>query len=302
MIRVRLAAVFTICLSVGCAAADFGIARERPPIQSKKLNEASGLAVSQQNDQFLWALNDSGGTADLHLLTTDGEDRGSVRVACVKNIDWEDLASFTLDGVPHLLIADTGDNNAVRRSVKLHILREPALPPDGAKLTGTAAVAWSIEFNYEGGPRDCEAVAVDALAGKIILVSKRTKPAEVYELPLRAPNKTGTITTRKTGTLLTDSPAGNLIPFANQPTGMDISADGSFAAIVTYYGVFIFPRHEGEPWPEALARKPLPLAPHGLVQAETIAISKDGNSIHVTSEGRNPPIVSYRKVVEPLAR
>ncbi len=302
MIQFWPLACLVICLPACTNAGEFQIAAERPPIGSKKLNEASGLVVSLQNDNFLWALNDSGGTADLHLFTTDGEDRGSVRIANTKNVDWEDLAAFTLDGVPHLLIADTGDNKSVRETVRIHVLREPHLPADGAKLAVTAAPAWSIQFNYEGGPRDCESVAVDSAAGKIILVSKRTKPPEVYELPLRPPKKSGTITARKIGTLLTDSPAGNLIPFANQPTGLDISADGSFAAIVTYYGVFVFPRHEREPWPEAFARKPLPLAPHGLAQAETVAISKDGGNIHVTSEGRNPPIVSYRKTVDALAR
>lgn len=298
----RLLVCFTICLPARSIAGEFRIAEERPPIRSPKLNEASGLAVSPGNDAFLWALNDSGGTADLHLFNTDGEDRGFVRIADVRNIDWEDLASFTLDGVPHLLIADTGDNNGVRKSVNLHILREPAIPADGAQLAGSAAVVWSVPFTYEGGPRDCEAVAVDAGAGKILLLSKRTKPPEVYELPLRAPKTAGTVIAKKAGTLLTDSPAGNLIPFANQPTGMDISSDGSFAAIATYYGVFVFPKQRGESWSEAFARKPPPLAPHGLAQAETIAISKDGRTIHVTSEGRNPPLVSYRKMAEAPAR
>jgi hypothetical protein len=291
----RLFIFINIALPTVAGATGFVLAKERPPIQSLAIKEASGLAVSPRDSRFLWAVNDSGGTADLHLFNTDGTECGRVKVSGANNIDWEDLASFTLDGKSWLLIADTGDNNAVRKSVSLHIIGEPKLPADGAKLAVTAAAEWRIDFTYEGGPRDCESVAVDLVREKIILVSKRTKPPEVYELPLRASKTSGPVVAVKVGELLTDSPAGNLIPFANQPVAMDISADGSLAAIATYYGVFLFPRQPAESWTEAFAKKPQPLAPHGLAQAESLALSKDGKTIFVVSEGRNSPVVRYQK-------
>lgn len=290
----RLFMIFITGLPAVADSAEFILAKERPPIQSRAIKEASGLAVSPRDSRFLWAVNDSGGTADLHLFNTDGTERGKVKITNANNIDWEDLASFTLDGKSWLLIADTGDNNAIRKSVTLHIVGEPELPADGRNLSVNATAAWRIDFTYEGGPRDCESVAVDVAREKIILVSKRTKPPEVYELPLRAAKKSGPVVATKIGKLLTDSPAGNLIPFANQPVAMDIRADGSLAAIVTYYGVFIFPRQPAESWAQAFAKKPEPLAPHGLAQAESLAISKDGKTIFVVSEGGNSPIVRYQ--------
>ncbi len=274
-------------------AADFHLTDEKHTIQPPAVNEASGLAVSPKNDRFLWTLNDSGGTPDLHLLTTAGEDRGKVTVTRAANIDWEDIASFTLDGKSYLLIADIGDNNAVRPIRTVHILLEPTLPADGQKLTGSVTTAWHIDFTYEGGPRDCESVAVDAVAGKIILVSKRTKPPEVYEMPLRAPKTSAPLVLKKTSVTSVDSPAGNALPFASQPTGLDISADCTLAAVVTYYGVFLFPRKPEESWVEAFSHKPQPLAPHALPQAESVAFSKDGKRIYVISEGKNSPIRSY---------
>ena len=212
----------------------------------------------------------------------------------VKNIDWEDLASFTLDGKSYLLVADTGDNNAKRETRFFHILREPALPAAGENLAGTVSPAWQIQFRYAGGPRDCEAVAVDAKAGKILFISKRTTPPELYELPLRAPKKPAVLTARPIARVPVKSPGGDLIPFSNQPTGLDITADGSLAAVITYYGVFLFPRKPRQIWAEAFSRMPVALPPHLLGQAESVAFSRDGQTIYAVSERRTSPIARYQ--------
>ena len=60
--------------------------------------ETSGLAASHRTHDLLWSDNDSGGQPVLYGIGIDGHLRGTVRVAGVKNIDWEDLASFELDG------------------------------------------------------------------------------------------------------------------------------------------------------------------------------------------------------------
>ena len=267
---------------------------ERPKLQSPAVNEASGLAISSANPGFMWIINDSGGTPDIHLAGTDGTDRGKVTLAGTRNIDWEDLASFSLVGQNYLLVADSGDNKSTRKSCTLYIVREPALPTDGQILAGTVVPAWRIQFHYEGGPRDCEAVAVDTKAGSIILVSKRTQPPEVYQLPLRDTGKSGLLTAHKLGPTEVKSPLDELIPFRNQPTGLDITADNTLAAVVTYAGVFLFPRKPGETWADAFAKPPTALQPHLLGQAESVAFSKDGKSIYALSEGRGSPIARYQ--------
>jgi hypothetical protein len=294
----RLAAVVLLgltCLAGAEEPGDFLPVEERPAIRSAAIKEASGLAMSSRDPGFLWLVNDSGATPELHLVETGGADRGKVTLALAKNTDWEDLASFSLDGTAYLLVADTGDNSAKRDFCTLHVLREPELPAAGKKLDGFTRAERTIRFRFEGGPRDCEAVAVDVPNKKILLVSKRTNPPEIHELPLVPSNTSGVLTTRKTGITRVSAPADSVIPFRDQPTGFDLSADNSLAAVVTYYGVFVFPRKPGETWAEALAGKPSILRPHLLAQAESVAFSKDGQSILVVSEGRNPKIVSYRK-------
>jgi hypothetical protein len=289
-----ISACLTFAFLSSVTAAEFVPVAEREKIQSLAITEASGLAVSPTNPDLMWVINDSGGTTDLLLLGTDGMDRGKVVLKGVKNVDWEDLASFTLDGKSYLLVADTGDNNAKRETRAFHILREPALPAAGKNLDATALPAWQIQFRYEGGPRDCESVAVDPKAGKILFISKRTDPPEVYELPLRAPAKKGILTARQIGSTSVKSPSGDLFAFSNQPTGLDISADGSLAAVVTYYGVFLFARAPAESWAEAFSKKPAALPPHRLGQAESVAFSKDGKTIFAVSEGRASPIARYQ--------
>ena len=284
----------TLALYQKSTAADFLANAAAPKIQSTAITEASGLAISSVNPDFMWIVNDSGGTPDIHLVNTEGASRGKVRLQDATNIDWEDLASFSLDGKNYLLVADTGDNNSKRKSSILYILPEPTLPAKGKILEASTSSSWRIQFQYEGGPRDCESVAVDAKAGKIILISKRTDPPEVYEMPLRPPLKPVIQTAHKIGTTSVKSMDG-LIPFRDQPTGLDITANNSLAAVITYYGIFLFPRQANESWAVAFSHAPTALPPHLLGQAESVAFSKDGKTIYAISEGKNSPIKSYHR-------
>jgi hypothetical protein len=279
-------------------------AAEKPPaftrvkpgatLQSTAVTEASGLAASPTAADSLWLINDSGSPPVLHLAGTDGSERGTVTLRDIRNTDWEDLASFSLGGKPYLLVADTGDNTSTRPECLLHIVAEPAPPAAGKKLDETVSPAWTIRFRYEDGPRDCESVAVDEKAGKILLISKRTTPPVIYELPLK-PDGKDLVTAKKIGTIPTPFPAGNPpIPFAAQPTGLDLSADGKFAVVVTYLGSFVFPKAADESWPAAFAKAPIALEPHLLRQAESVAFSRDGTLVHAVSEGARSPLVTYR--------
>lgn len=263
-------------------------------LQAEELDEASGMVVSRKDPALMWLLNDSGGKPALYLAGVDGSDRGLCTIRGATNVDWEDLSSFTLGGKNYLLISDAGDNDSVRKSCILYIIEEPALPKAGAKLNSSAAIAWSIPFVYPDGPRDCEAVAADASAGKIYLISKRTKPPVVYELPLH-PKTPGMLTAKRMGTTSTPQPKWSVLPYGSQPTGLALSPDGSLAAVLTYTGVHLFPRKKGESWPDALARPAAQVMSHTYRQTESIAFSPDGKTLWVTSEGVHAPIYSWVK-------
>lgn len=292
---VPLACALAVSLASGQEKTAFKPVAEKTRLAAAEdLSETSGLAVSPRNGAFLWLLNDSGAKPELRLAGADGSDRGFVSVNGARNVDWEDLAAFQLNGTSFLLIADSGDNNSKRKDCRIYVVSEPALPANGGKLSGSIDVGWTFPFGFDEGPRDCEAVAVDAEAGKIILLSKRTKPPVVYELPLhsKGPEK---VMARKIGVTSVALPKGALpLPFHTQPTGMDISVDGTLAAVVTYYSVYLFPRAKKETWTQAFARPAVILPPHGLPQAESVAISADGGTITVVSEG-DSRLIRYRK-------
>lgn len=258
------------------------------------LSETSGLAVSQQDPRFFWALNDSGNGPRLFLLDALGGAHGSVDIADVRNVDWEDMDSFRLNGNPFLLIADTGDNQARRDACKLIIVPEPDVR--SGRVDGTIAPAWMIRYRYEDGPRDCEAVAVDSRERKVFMISKRTLPPVLYEVPLQPAATKEPILARRLGPV--NLPAADLWegPYAGQPTGLSFSPDGHMAAVLTYARVFLFQRRPGESWADAFAREPERLRRHGLEQAEAIAFSAEGQKIHVISEGRNGRICTYERV------
>ncbi|MBC8009686.1 MAG: hypothetical protein H7067_06285 [Burkholderiales bacterium] len=271
------------------------------------MKESSGLAVSRREAGMFWTHGDSGGEPVLTAIGADGTLRGSVRIAGVKNVDWEDMASFTFDGRAWLLVADTGDNKGVRADCVLHVVAEP----DPAKLTAGAervvSVAWSIPVIYPDGARDCEAVAVDAREGRVYLVAKRTKPHGVYALPLRSAKAGAVAPAAERVGEMAGFPeargAERMLPVARgayraQPTGMDFAADGSAAVVVTYGEVLLYPKTKDETWADALARPGSVIGSHGLEQAEAVAFGAGppgsvATDIYVTSEGAGASVLRY---------
>jgi hypothetical protein len=259
-------------------------------LQERDIDEASGIARSLRSDNVFWVINDSG-KPRLHAIDGRGADLGRVKVEGAKLSDWEDLASFRIGDDPYLLIADIGDNDANRKDVRVYVVAEPAVDDDEVE------VAWQFDFTYPDGPLDAEAVAVDANAGRILVLSKREIPAVLYELPLR-PETEGRQVAKPVAIPALPQPRRQDLEFAPrtknwwwQPTAMDLADDGSGAVILTYRGVFYYPRRPDEAWDEALRRKPFALTTGDYDTAESVAFSADGRAVYFTFEGRRAPVV-----------
>ncbi|MBM3848310.1 MAG: hypothetical protein FJ405_18735, partial [Verrucomicrobia bacterium] len=61
-------------------------------IQAPSLKESSGVVVSSRNPQILWSHGD-GRVPLLYSMERNGKALGSVSIARVQLVDWEDLAS-----------------------------------------------------------------------------------------------------------------------------------------------------------------------------------------------------------------
>jgi len=257
-------------------------------LEDPTIREASGLARSQRQPGVLWTINDSGAQEVLYAIDHSGADLGRTELKKSKNKDWEDLASFTLDGDPYLMVADIGDNDAKHKSRKLYFLKEPKAGKKDTK------VDWEITFEYPNGPRDAEAAAIDIENERVLILSKRDIPPSLYEVPLRTADDRK-VTAKWLGTMNgLPKPSRQDVEFAPktkdwhwQPSSMDISADNAAAVVLTYRAVYYFLRRPDQSWFEALNTQPIRISLGNFKNAEAVAFADDNRTVMVTGENKN---------------
>ncbi|MEM7281286.1 MAG: hypothetical protein AAF438_06635 [Pseudomonadota bacterium] len=271
--------------------APFGVATAVGRISNTEIDEASGMAGSIRHPGVLWVHNDSGGAARLFAISHTGKTLGQVRFPGLRNLDWEDVTSFRFDGKPYLAIADIGDNFAVRKAPSIHIVEEP----DFGKPAPRAQVAWSIPYEYEDGARDCESIAIDVENERVLLLTKRDVLPVLYELPLRPSGRKSVA--RRLVEVPLPQPSDELKRIKNrkglysaQPTAMDISDDGTQAAVLTYRNAYFFAREEDSSWEQAFTRAPKVIALPPMDSGEALAFATSGE-IFVTAERHPAPLV-----------
>lgn len=283
-----------IVLSVFLASSG-GIARSADEIDDSRILESSGLVASQRVEKRFWTHNDSGHAA--RLFAIDGPERRvtAVDVIDAELVDWEDIAAGVVDGRPMLIIGDVGDNARRRDHVTLYVVDEPEVETDRS-TTGdrqdAATVRRRIDVRYPDGPKDCEAIAIDAERRRVILIAKQALPtAGVYAVPIPAEEKeaAGEAAERgEAGRVVVAERIGTLpLPMV---TGMDIRSDGLRMAVVGYFDLFLFDREAKEDWPAALRRVPVHVALPKLKQTEAVCFDRHGD-IWITSEGSPMPMV-----------
>ncbi len=247
-------------------------------IEDAEIVETSGLARCASRADALWLHNDSGERPRLFLLTTKGRTLARFDLANAEIFDWEDMAAFRRGGEDFLLIGDIGDNDEVRKSLTLYLVKEPdavSPSPEPEKL----AIDETIPLRFEDGPHDCEALAVDAERNVIMLLTKElAEECWLYEAPLVGA-ASETRVARRTAKLS--------VPLA---TAIDLSPDGKRLAVLGGLHAFEYERREGEAWPAALARVPRRYALPALAQSEALCYRHDGQALVVTSEGARQPL------------
>ena len=247
-------------------------------IESKHLNESSGLAASQKSSDVLWSINDSGGKAQLFALTITGKHLGTWMLDLPTPVDWEALSSFIWRGSSYLLIADIGDNFAMRESVSYHVVAEPNI--SAVSRDEPLVPVLTHQFSYPRGPRDSEAIAVDSARGEILVLSKRTEPPELYRLPLQMPSDAKAAPQQPVASYLTtlrgfSKPPrsavdlyGDAWGFLPMPTGMSLAGDRLL--VTTLEHAYVFDRRNLSAAPRML---PMPYA--GQREGITFALDCD---------------------------
>lgn len=296
--RAAVALAMASMLLAACTRTDEAPARTAISgfLLEPQLDEISGLAASRRHPGTLWLHDDGGNPARLFAVGARGIRQATFRVEGVNKTDWEDIAAFQLAGRNYLLLADTGDNGGLRRTLQLHVIEEPK-----ALENGRLTPAWSIAFRWPDGPRDCEAVAVDARRGQVLLVSKKREPPELFALQLR-PNVKGVQTARPLGRLagVPQPTADDLrqrpqrARYDGHVTAADVSPDGRTLAVMTYRYLLFYPAVRGQGWGRAVARAPEVRTLPWLPQAEAMGWAVDGRGVYTTGEFVPAPLYRIR--------
>jgi len=268
--------------------------------------ESSGLAASTHIENAIWTINDSGHPCNLFLLKTSGELIGRVQLRNAKNLDWEAMAQFEFNDVSYLAVADVGDNGRRRTACQIYLLREPKLEIDDKAEPDKRAMpiqkvvdSEKLEFTYPGGPRDCEALAVDVLAKQIWLTEKvfynapRSEIPGIFVLPLDFAQRKQPLVARR----IADFPIRSV-------TGMAFSADGKRLIIRNYLNAHLYSRAGDESWESVVSKtRPQTVVLPLQRQGEAICFTPDSKSILLTSEVKRQPIwqVSLQKYLDRTA-
>lgn len=224
--------------------------------------ELSGLARTK--DGTFWTHNDSGDSARVFELASDGAFLREVAVPGAEAYDWEDIA---IRGNT-LYVADIGDNIGHRTDISIY-----RFTPGGP--------ATRITLQYPGTPHDAEALLVDPRNGELAIVTKDFGGlAEVY-------------TAKQSGTLR--KVAQLQLGLGQAITAGDVSADGKTIVLRSYGSAWVWERARGESLAAAFERAPC-IVKANLIkegQGETLALSRDGRAFYTIPEGADPPLRRY---------
>ncbi len=265
-------------------------------LAAQNLMEASGLQASFSQPGHFFVHNDDG-RPELFVINEKGANLGVVSIVPARNTDWEDITSVPVDDGHWIVIGDIGDNLSIRSYIMLYFIEEPR-PDENGRYGGDQVVRHRLDLEFPDGARDCESLAYDPVNRQLLLLSKRDKPAHLYTVDLDIALSQGQAELEFAGTIYALRPPTasdqriwrGKTDWISQPTGLDISPDGSEAVIISYRSVYRYLRRDNEDWVVSMSRKPTELVGPRAVQNEAIAFSADGQSIFVTTEKLPAPI------------
>ena len=273
-----LVALAGFCI-VLCREADrtWGAPEEMCMLKEELVDESSGVAPSQIASGVFYTHNDSGDTARFFRFKRDGSVDGIFTLPGAKAVDWEDMASATVDGKPYLYFGDVGDNGEERETVTVYRVPEPT-------VTGTKTIDSfdTYTLKYPDKAHNCEALFVTK-AGDVWVVTK--DPGGISKaFVLKAPKSDGAYTLKHVADIEVDTGGmgGKLV------TGGDISPDGKFVVLRTYTAAFEYAvPADFDGWTKS---EPTFVRTAIELQGEAVCYSKDGRYMVTTSEFSPCPV------------
>ena len=275
----NLVAFFAIFV-IAAAVADGATVRLVGQIQSKEVEESSGVVASRRFEGVYYTHNDSGNAPSVYAIKGDGAVLREYRIPS-KHTDWEDIA---VDDQNRLYIGNIGNNDAQKTSVEVFRFSEPDLiegagkekkkrkgkkPKDEDRSNEVRVrVETSWKLSYPDRPFDAESLFIHGDHGYVISKMPIGMPAAIYRFPLDAGSE---VKLEKVAQLPVKAPV----------TGADLTSDGNRLAVLSVAGLYLF--DVGGDLTKAQTATPT-VVPLPNRKLEGVCFGKDG--IVITAESR----------------
>lgn len=220
----------------------------------QRIVESSGLARDTSANIY-WTVNDSGDTGVAYGITPTGKVSGTLKFRAQPQ-DVEAIAEVN----DRLYLGDIGDNVANRGQIAVFYFDNP-------RANGLTVTYKSWDFRYPDGAHDAETLLVNS-AGRLFIVTKDTEGA-IYAAPDN-PQTNGVNRLTKVGEAPAAVTDGVFLPGDQQIALLRVGSVDVIDA-KTY---------------QTVATAAVPMQP----QAESLAVSLDGKSLLVGSEGKKSKV------------
>jgi hypothetical protein len=258
-------------------------------VTASALDECSGIIASRNNANVIWTHNDSGDSARLFALDTQGRLLGTYTLTGATHTDYEDIGigPGPLTNVSYLYVGDIGDNGESRSSIRVYQIPEPAVHARQYTNPPTVGVKGvrAITLSYPDSPHNAESLFIDPWTGDLFIVTKESTTSRVYSTSQAGLNS---------GTNVTLAFVRNIA--FNIPSAADISPTGKEILIRQEDFARVWTRTNGQSISSALAAAPVtvpvigtPTEPNG----EAIAFDANGNGYFTLSEASSAQPLYY---------
>lgn len=253
-------------------------------LKNHQVNESSGICISLRKQGFYWTHNDSGDGPNLYAFDEQGNDWGTYTLDGAQAIDWEDIASTTVQGMKYIYVGDIGDNARKRNDIKVYRLQEPKI----RKGTHTLKKFDTFILKYPDQSHDAETLLVFPNGDIQIVTKSMDGKSTIYAAKSAQPERVYTM--EKIGELSFEG-GGIMNRFA---TGGEVDPIKKRVVVRTYTHAYIWQSDDLNNWHRTTPIKVvLPVEKQG----EAICFDHAARRLITTSEGV-PCRVSYVMITE----
>lgn len=263
----------------------YGALEDWGALADTELVEVSGIVTARRSPGVLWLHNDSGDSARLFAVASDGRALARLALPDVEAVDFEDVAAGPCpDGSgPCLFVADTGNNTLARSEVVVYATPEPLIEIGQAFAEMSAETVWRLPVRFPAEPVDIEAMVVDP-EGRALYFFEKNNLDRARLFRVSGPFLDGQAATLEVIAEL-DAPGLN-VDWGRAITGADMHASGTRVLVRVYTGVYEYRMAAGQGMADfaALERVLAVAGPLLEPQGEAVAYDAAGSGIVTVSE------------------